>query len=100
MRIKWTAASMLAGIGAVGVLVLAPGAADAASGSLTINGTTHSDPSGKYWGRGSINQVVNNTDEPATVSAFTTGGYEMYLGTVLPGQSRSFSNYSIVVNIK
>lgn len=44
--------------------------------------------------------MVNNTEDAATVSAFTSGGYEMYLGTVSAGESRSFSNYSIVVNIK
>lgn len=44
--------------------------------------------------------MVNNTDQTATAYLFATDGYDMYLGTVSPGESRNFSDYWIVVNIK
>lgn len=78
--------------------------ADAATGTLTINNNSYTDPSGKYWGYGgtrpgSTNRVTNSTDEPATVNAFQAGG-ETYLGTVRPGESRSFTSYTITVPIR
>lgn len=102
MRITRYAVAALAAAGALAVAV----PADAATGTLTINNDSYTDPSGKYWGFSGSHQpgsrvyIANNTDEPATVNRFQTGGEEMYLGTVQPGESRSFASYTVVVHIQ
>lgn len=82
---------------AAGVLgVAAPTAAYAASGEVTVNGTTYTNPDGCYRVGGGSKYVVNDTDETASVYEAQVGNFHK-LGDIHPGTSGSFFGYHVTV---